>query len=170
MGRVLLIVFTLAVTVFAVAEIAMTKPEKFPSGQFPGGIPKAFWILVSLLVAPLGGLAWIVISRVQLADERGVSPREVLQRRPFSTGSATADSATTGQVAPDDDPEFLWQLEKELYQRRKAQQAEQPGLAEPDNPDGPDNLNERDNPENRALTNQFEEVEDADDDSSDASR
>lgn len=120
MPRVLLIIFTVAVTIFAVSEIIMTKPEKFPSGQFPGGIPKAFWILVALLTAPLGGLAWIVISRVQLADESGVSLRDLLPRAGFKR----SPKASSTPVAPDDDPEFLWQLEKELYQWRKAQQAE----------------------------------------------
>lgn len=114
MPRVILIVFTLAVTIFAVVDIATTRPERFPSGQLPGGISKAFWILIATLTAPLGSLAWIVISRVQLADENGISLGEAFRR---SRGGATAQ--VPDPIAPDDDPEFLWRLEKELYQRRK---------------------------------------------------
>lgn len=114
MPRVILIVFTLAVTIFAVVDIATTRPERFPSGQLPGGISKAFWILIATLTAPLGSLAWIVISRVQLADEKGISLGEAFRR---SRGGAAAQ--VPDPIAPDDDPEFLWRLEKELYQRRK---------------------------------------------------
>lgn len=114
MPRVILIVFTLAVTIFAVVDIATTRPERFPSGQLPGGISKAFWILIATLTAPLGSLAWIVISRVQLADEKGISLGEAFRR---SRGGAVAQ--VPDPIAPDDDPEFLWRLEKELYQRRK---------------------------------------------------
>ncbi|MCS4483881.1 PLDc N-terminal domain-containing protein [Gleimia sp. 6138-11-ORH1] len=119
MPRVLFLIFSVAITIFAVAEIASTRPDRFPSGQFPGGIPKAYWILFSIILPPFGGLAWLVISRVQLADENGFSLGEIFQGKKRASRSASHGDP----VAPDDDPEFLWKLEKELYKRRKEARA-----------------------------------------------
>ncbi|EEH63638.1 hypothetical protein HMPREF0044_0657 [Gleimia coleocanis DSM 15436] len=134
MARVLFLIVGIAITIYAVADIALSKSERFPSGEFPGRIPKVFWIFIALLFFPLGGIAWLVISRVQMADESGISIGEFFKR-----GRAGADSAPQ-QVAPDDDPEFLWKLEKEIYQQRKAKSAEADSAA-PTTPEGDEDEN-----------------------------
>lgn len=155
MVRVALFILGLAVTIFAVADIALSKPERFPSGQFPGGIPKAFWLFISLLFFPVGAIAWLVISRVQLADESGVSLPQFFKRN---------SRPAAGPVAPDDDPEFLWKLEKEIYQQRKERQQ--------DSSETPlsEGISESTGQVPGVAEQQGEEDQDAHDDSSDASR
>ena len=61
------------------------------------GLPRWAWLLVILLLPPLGAIAWLVLGH----------------RR----GPAAPTARTQRPVAPDDDPEFLWRLDQE--RRRK---------------------------------------------------
>lgn len=121
MARVLLVVITVAITIYAVADIART-----PNDEMPARVPKALWLLLAILLTPLGGLAWIIVSRVTQAEARG---GQVNRGMWYSDNSALNTRFGRFQQpprreskAPDDDPEFLWTLEKQV--RRHQQELE----------------------------------------------
>lgn len=66
------------------------------------GVHPALWVLLVVLFPLIGGVVWLAVSRTRRANAR---PQEA------------AGHATTGPVAPDDDPEFLWRLEQERRRR-----------------------------------------------------
>ncbi|MDO5722265.1 MAG: hypothetical protein Q4P06_06975 [Actinomycetaceae bacterium] len=125
MARVLLFVLGLAITIYAIADCART-----PEDRIPRNIPKALIILFIIFTFPVGGIAWTVISRVIAAEQGLTQGRPTLWSSPDSVLRPNrATSAPRGPVAPDDDPEFLWKLEKEIHRQRQAQQRASEGSA-----------------------------------------
>lgn len=117
MARVVIAILSLAVTVFAVADIART-----PKDEIPARIPKPLWLLLAILLTPVGGLAWIIVSRVTQAEARG---GQVNRGFWYSQDSAIKlpQRTYTNQDpymygAPDDDPNLAWHLEKQMRQKR----------------------------------------------------
>lgn len=104
-------------TIFAVADIART-----PKDEIPARIPKPLWLLLAILLTPVGGLAWIIVSRVTQAEARG---GQVNRGFWYSQDSAIKlpQRTYTNQDpymygAPDDDPNLAWHLEKQMRQKR----------------------------------------------------
>lgn len=117
MARVMIVILSLAVTIFAVADIART-----PKDEIPARIPKPLWLLLAILLTPVGGLAWIIVSRVTQAEARG---GQVNRGFWYSQDSAIKlpQRTYTNQDpymygAPDDDPNLAWHLEKQMRQKR----------------------------------------------------
>lgn len=117
MARVVIAILSLAVTVFAVADIART-----PKDEIPARIPKPLWLLLAILLTPVGGVAWIIVSRVTQAEARG---GQVNRGFWYSQDSAIKlpQRTYTNQDpymygAPDDDPNLAWHLEKQMRQKR----------------------------------------------------
>ena len=117
MARVVIAVLSLAVTIFAVADIART-----PKDEMPARIPKPLWLLLAILLTPVGGLAWIIVSRVTQAEASG---GQVNRGFWYSQDSAIKlpHRTYTNQDpymygAPDDDPNLAWHLEKQMRQKR----------------------------------------------------
>lgn len=79
------LIFTVFVTAHAIAT----------PGHRMRNLPKPIWILLCLLVAPIGGILYLALGR------------------PTDGGSAET-TKTRKPVAPDDDPEFLRDLSKRL--------------------------------------------------------
>ena len=117
MARVVIAILSLAVTIFAVADIART-----PKDEIPARIPKPLWLLLAILLTPVGGLAWIIVSRVTQAEARG---GQVNRGFWYSQDSAIKlpQRTYTNQDpymygVPDDDPNLAWHLEKQMRQKR----------------------------------------------------
>ena len=117
MARVVIAILSLAVTIFAVADIART-----PKDEIPARIPTPLWLLLAILLTPVGGLAWIIVSRVTQAEARG---GQVNRGFWYSQDSAIKlpQRTYTNQDpymygAPDDDPNLAWHLEKQMRQKR----------------------------------------------------
>jgi len=87
MPRLLLGLALIAVTIYAVIDAIQTEDTKVKH------LPKLIWILLILVFAPIGGIAWLVAGR-----ERGPQSGRPGPRYP---------SAPRG---PDDDPDFLRNL------------------------------------------------------------
>ncbi|MDT3767073.1 PLDc N-terminal domain-containing protein [Gleimia hominis] len=130
MGRILLIAAAIALAIYAIADCART-----PNDQMPAHLPKPIWLLIILLTTPLGPIGWIIISRVMRAENNGGR----LDASIWSSDESSIQGIQFGHqhnrpprdLGPDDDPEFLWRLEKELRAERQARKnAEQ----EPDLP------------------------------------
>jgi len=100
-GRLLILAIPLAITVYAFIDVLST-----PAGTFRRG-PKALWAIAVLLLPLVGALLWFLAGR----------PRRRKRDAPRSS-------------APDDDAEFLRELQWRARQQRK------PGSDEP-TPDGP---------------------------------
>ena len=90
MLRAVLVVLAVGLTVYALIDCARTEPHQVRA------LPKPIWVLVVLLLPVLGPLAWLVAGR----GARGPGP-----------------ARGAGPLAPDDDPEFL----REIERRRRSQ-------------------------------------------------
>lgn len=99
MARVLFVVLVIAVTVFALADWARADPD-----AMPGGLPKPLWLPLLLIVPVFGPLVWVVTRYVARAErQQSAGPR----------------AAPAEPVPPDDDPEFLFRVERDIRRRRK---------------------------------------------------
>lgn len=115
MARVVLLVLSFAITIYAMADCVRT-----PSEELPARLPKALWLLVILLFTPIGGIAWIIITRVTQAEARGGQFNRGIWYSETPAVKFPSRQRTEAPIdAPDNDPEFLWKLEKELQRKRR---------------------------------------------------
>ena len=101
MARIVFVVAMLAVTIYAAADWHRT-----PEDEMPGKIAKPIWLMIILFtatIAAIGPIAWLVL--------RWVSRAETKQTR--------APEAPKRPSAPDDDPEFLFRLERDIQRKRR---------------------------------------------------
>ena len=64
--RIVLIVLVFALTLYALLDCART-----PDESMPARMPKYLWITLIVLFPTIGPIAWIIVSRVRAAEERG---------------------------------------------------------------------------------------------------
>ena len=101
MLRIALVVAMLAVTIYAAADWHRT-----PEDEMPGKIAKPIWLMIILFtatIAAIGPIAWLVL--------RWVSRAEKAQQKQAETPKRPS--------APDDDPEFLFRLERDIQRKRR---------------------------------------------------
>ena len=104
MLRIALVAAMLAVTIYAAADWHRT-----PEDEMPGKIAKPIWLMIILFtatIAAIGPLAWLVL--------RWVSRAEKAQRKQAE--------APKRPSAPDDDPEFLFRLERDIQRKRREEE------------------------------------------------
>lgn len=113
-------VLPVALAIYATIDCART-----PKDEMPGNIPKAFALIGILIFTVIGPLAWIVVSRVMKAEQKGGlnaglwssdNPQPLFQRK---------EKMEPEHVPPDNDPEFLWKLEAEIQRQKLAKEAEE---------------------------------------------
>lgn len=151
MARVLLFILWLALTLYALIDCVRT-----PGDNMPGKIPKILWLLLILLITPIGPIAWIIVSRVAAAEAKGgvIEPNiwSSDESVPLSFGHKPAQEQPS---TPDDDPEFLEEVSRKLrekqreeYERKKrakedekfqahSENTEQPKPTDPHDPEKP---------------------------------
>ena len=112
--RALLPVLVLALTIYALLDCART-----PEELMPARMPKLVWIFLIVVAVGVGPIAWIIVSRVKAAEERG----GVVEPTVWSSkeGTQFRRPERPRPVAPDDDPEFLRSLERDIRRRRRAE-------------------------------------------------
>ena len=112
--RALLPILVLALTIYALLDCART-----PEELMPARMPKVMWIVLIVFVVGIGPIAWIIVSRVKAAEERG----GVVEPTVWSSkeGTQFRRPERPRPVAPDDDPEFLQRLERDIRRRRRAE-------------------------------------------------
>jgi hypothetical protein len=111
MGRVLVYVVPVALAIYALIDLWRSRPEE------RAGLHPALWVAMIVLLPVLGPLAWIFTSvylRAQTRASGGASRGKGPARGPVRPGRAPRRQ---GPVAPDDDPDFLWRLERERRRR-----------------------------------------------------
>ncbi|MGB3762159.1 MAG: PLD nuclease N-terminal domain-containing protein [Ornithinimicrobium sp.] len=82
MLRFILAIAVLAFTVYCVIDVARTDGDKMRR------LPKAAWVVTTLLFPVAGGVAWLLAGRPHGQTGRG-------------------GGSTRGPLGPDDDPDFL---------------------------------------------------------------
>ena len=109
--RIVLIVLVFALTLYALLDCART-----PDESMPARMPKYLWITLVVLFPTIGPIAWIIVSRVKAAEERGgyVEPTVWSSRE----GTTFRRPQRPRPMAPDDDPEFLRDLEQDIRRRK----------------------------------------------------
>lgn len=142
MARVIPFILVIAVTIYAVIDCART-----PKESLPGPIPKIFWLLGIVVFMPLGGIAWIVISRVFRAEAQGEykptlwsSPDASPEFQRFRRPDPQEELRQEIQNAPDNDPDYLFKIEAEIQRRKMEAEAEKSGKRKPkqEKPSGDD--------------------------------
>jgi hypothetical protein len=83
-------------TIYALVDCLMTDRQR------ARGIPKALWVVVILVLAPIGGILWLTLGKDR------------------SPGGRTART-----MAPDDDPAFLKRLGRDKDQDERIRRLEQ---------------------------------------------
>jgi cbb3-type cytochrome oxidase subunit 3 len=110
MARVYVPIFfiVVAVIVWSIVDIVLIDSRRVR------GIPKGGWIVLVLLLPVVGSVLWFLLGRERL--------------------TAAARYAAMGPIAPDDDPEFLNQLNRDKEQQERIRDLEE-RLAELDDDD-----------------------------------
>lgn len=113
MSRVLLFMFVLAITVYAVVDCLNADEED------RRGLPTGLWLILIIMLPIFGPVAWYLLSSSQRRARLAAGGSS--SSSPHSSGAGYGRPAPRQRparpVAPDDDPDFLWRLEQE---RRRA--------------------------------------------------
>ncbi|HEY2671749.1 MAG TPA: PLD nuclease N-terminal domain-containing protein [Rugosimonospora sp.] len=100
MGRLFPLLVLADLALMVVALIDCLSAEEFEIRA----LPRIAWVFIILLFSPVGGIAWFVAGR----PDRTIAPPEEVALQPASG----AEPEPPGRdLAPDDDPEFLRQLD-----------------------------------------------------------
>nr|WP_231367336.1 hypothetical protein [Schaalia sp. ZJ405] len=114
MLRILIPIVWFVVTVYAITDWYRT-----PDDEAPARIPKMMWLFIIILTIPsfsIGAIAWVVIRWISQAEkQQGRGPSGF----PWGPKNHEPPSAPT---APDDDPEFLFRLERDIQRRRREEE------------------------------------------------
>ena len=104
MVRILFFVAMIALTIYAAADWHRT-----PEDEMPGKLPKAIWLLIILFtatIAAIGPIMWLALRWVSRAEKKQTRAPKAPQR----------------PTAPDDDPEFLFRLERDIQRKRREEE------------------------------------------------
>ena len=104
-------VLALALAIYALLDCART-----PEESMPARMPKLLWIVIIVMATFVGPIAWIIVSRVKAAEDRGGEVEPTVWSSKEGTTFRRAERPRP--VAPDDDPEFLRGLEQDIRRRR----------------------------------------------------
>ena len=104
MVRILFFVAMIVLTIYAAADWHRT-----PEDEMPGKLPKAIWLLIILFtatIAAIGPIVWLALRWVSRAEKKQTRAPKAPQR----------------PTAPDDDPEFLFRLERDIQRKRREEE------------------------------------------------
>lgn len=90
MGKALVVVFAVALLVYAVFDLIATPRHRVQA------LPKWLWLVVVVLVPFIGPIAWLLLG----SQREGPAPR----------GPGQAPRWPRGPLGPDDDPDYLGKL------------------------------------------------------------
>ncbi|GIH13520.1 PLD nuclease N-terminal domain-containing protein [Rugosimonospora africana] len=104
MGRLLPLLALADLALMVVALIDCLSAEEFEIRA----LPRIAWVFIILLFSPVGGIAWFVAGRPDRTAAAAGPPRE----RGWQPGGGFPEPERPPRdLAPDDDPEFLRQLD-----------------------------------------------------------
>ena len=149
MGRALPVIIAVVLLIYALITW-----QRCPQELMEGRLPKPIWLAIIVALPIVGPLAWILTTWVHTrevgasTDDIVIDLREQLRRAAGSTdpyggsgegaegrlqdlyerlrnGGRKPPKSNPQPATPDDDPEFLWRIQREVYlekQRRAKQQ------------------------------------------------
>ena len=122
MAAVVIALVQILLAVYALVDCLRTEKS-----DLPGRLPRAFWLLIIIILPVFGPLAWIVISwasKAESPDGRVEIPRNPLE---IFRGSGERSQPQEPEIpqAPDDNPDFLFSLEAKMRRERMAREAEE---------------------------------------------
>ncbi|MEE6273912.1 PLDc N-terminal domain-containing protein [Georgenia sp. MJ206] len=125
--RYLPLVALLVLTIYALVDCVRYEDENLPSGM-----PKALWIVLIVIFPAAGPIAWLVVSRASRAGG-ATRPARPSAGPAHPSGFSTRPSRRpAGPVAPDDDPDFLANLDR--ARRDREREAQGPAAAPEEKP------------------------------------
>ena len=122
MAAVVIALVQILLAVYALVDCLRTDKS-----DLPGRLPRAFWLLIIIVLPLFGPLAWIVISwasKAESPDGRVEIPRNPLE---IFRGSGERSRSQEPEIpqAPDDNPDFLFSLEAKMRREKLAREAEE---------------------------------------------
>lgn len=122
MAAVVIALVQILLAVYALVDCLRTDKS-----DLPGRLPRAFWLLIIIVLPLFGPLAWIVISwasKAESADGRIEIPRNPLD---IFRGSGQGSRSQEVEIpqAPDDNPDFLFSLEAKMRREKLAREADE---------------------------------------------
>ena len=91
-------------------------------------LPKIAWILMVVLINPVGGIAWLLVGRPQ-ADTGSAAGRPRPGRPTAGGSNRLPRTRPSSPLAPDDDPEFLAELRRREQELRRKKRGEDDSVA-----------------------------------------
>ncbi|WFR83586.1 PLDc N-terminal domain-containing protein [Arthrobacter sp. Y-9] len=113
MPRVIISVVIVAVCIYALIDCLRTDSREVR------GVPKGVWIVALLLLPLLGALLWFLLGRPRSAATRPATGG------PATNGRAAGGTASGRPLGPDDDPQFLRNLEERRRNQEEARKLEE---------------------------------------------
>ena len=122
MAAVVIALVQILLAVYALVDCLRTDKS-----DLPGRLPRAFWLLIIIVLPLFGPLAWIVISWASKAES--VNGRIEIPRNPLEVFRGSGERPRSQEVeipeAPDDNPDFLFSLEAKMRREKLAREAEE---------------------------------------------
>ncbi|MCI6573810.1 MAG: PLD nuclease N-terminal domain-containing protein [Actinomycetaceae bacterium] len=131
MARIIIALLIVSLTIYALIDCART-----PASDIPARISKPAWLVLIVLLPVIGPSLWLYFAyRNTLSSDAPMSATD------FAGMLRGKKNASSGPIAPDDDPEFLARLDavnrRKAYEQRKAQKDKKSGHS-PKKPHGDD--------------------------------
>jgi len=114
MLRALAAVLSIGLTIFALADCVQTEDAKVR------GIPKWAWIVLVVLIPWIGPITWLLVGR---------------DRSPGTGAARRGGPRREGPLAPDDDPEFLRDLDEQIRRERRDRERREQTSGDDDAPE-----------------------------------
>ncbi|MDO4790948.1 MAG: PLD nuclease N-terminal domain-containing protein [Buchananella hordeovulneris] len=118
--RQLIYLLPLILTIYALVDVVRKDEERV------AGFPRVAWILIIAFLQPaIGAAVWLIVTKVlpRIQAEREARGAAAEPGRPGGLGALIGFQRAEEepvQLAPDDDPEFLFRLKAEEQRRRRA--------------------------------------------------
>lgn len=132
MARVLLVIASIALTIYALADCVTTDESRCQR------LPKIIWVLLIVFVPWIGPIVWLLIGKDRKQPgATGLNAEFQDYFSPTARAARRAKKQPKRPLAPDEDPEFLAQLDKQIREERRAKYQNPEAAGEPKNQDDP---------------------------------
>ena len=109
-----MVLASLALTIFALADCVSTDESRAK------GLPKILWVLLIVFIPWIGPIVWLLVGKDRSNPEPTGIAKEFNEYFSPSNRARRRDKKLPSRpIAPDEDPEFLAALDKQIRQERR---------------------------------------------------